>query len=65
MEQKTFKQRMNNPRFHGMMMGIIIGIGMSVAFDNWGIGIAMGVALGAAFGPVFKKQAEDNKKNED
>ncbi|MEJ2012351.1 MAG: hypothetical protein P8X64_09025 [Anaerolineales bacterium] len=42
----------------GFILGIILGIGVGIALDNWAIGIGEGVALGAAFAAGQRKRNE-------
>lgn len=39
----------------GIVLGIMYGIGIGIALDNWGVGIALGVAMYFVFSTTSKK----------
>lgn len=42
----------------GIVIGIMFGISIGMAMDNWGVGIALGIAMSLVFNTTNKKGKE-------
>lgn len=57
---KSVEERKN---YWGFLMGLAIGVGYAMLFDNWCLGIALGLLFSQTFGwAMYSVSGKDNKK---